>query len=106
MGPQAPGADIRPLGYPRFAADARSRLPLLCNGALAFQRAVEIASLSCHSRLRGNDKVGEFPFASSEVEMLLFVTTVSRLCSTRTVGNDNLIHTKLPIQVARPPAIV
>ncbi len=25
--PQAPGADIRPLGFPRFAAGARSRLP-------------------------------------------------------------------------------
>jgi len=27
MGPQAPGAGIRPLGFPRISSGARSRLP-------------------------------------------------------------------------------
>jgi len=31
--PQAPGGCIRALGYPRYAAGARSRLPPLCVGS-------------------------------------------------------------------------
>ncbi|PHR13583.1 MAG: hypothetical protein COA41_17985 [Sphingopyxis sp.] len=33
--PQAPGADIRPLGYPRISSGARSRLPPLCVGLMS-----------------------------------------------------------------------
>jgi len=50
FGPQAPGAGIRLLGYPRISSDALTRLPLLCNGALAYRTVFATARAPSKAR--------------------------------------------------------